>query len=133
MFVGNTPKVTIMEKSSIQRIISGIKRYFCLQREFVMLSLTEKLTVILTALIVACILMLLAFVVLIFASLAISSLLAELTGSLALGYGIVAVFYLFVCLLVYANRCRWIADPMANFLATLLLNSEKQDNDGVES
>lgn len=122
-----------MEKSSIHRIVSGIKRYVGLQREFVMLTLAEKLTIILTAILVTCIIMLLALLVLVFVSLTLSSLLAEMTGSEVLGYGIVSLFYIIVAIVVYANRGRWIANPIANFLATSLLDGEKTKTDNTES
>ena len=41
-----------MEKSSVHRIVAGVKRYLGLQREYVMLSFVEKLTILLTALFV---------------------------------------------------------------------------------
>lgn len=113
-----------MEKSSFHRIIAGVKRYLGLQREYVMLSLAEKLTVVLTALMVGCVLMVLALLVLFFASLAASSLISELTGSATIGYCAIALFYLFVCLFVYFNRKRWIANHIANFLAGILLEDE---------
>ena len=95
-----------------------------LQRDFVMLTLAEKLTVLLTVLLAGGIVLLLAALVLIFASLAVGAQLGEWTGSLALGYGIVAFFYLLVGIVVWLNRKRWIANPIAGFLATLLVDDE---------
>lgn len=114
-----------VEKSAIQRLIGSLKRYLHLQRDFVMLTLAEKLTVVLAVLLVGGIVLLLAAMVLVFASLAVSSLLAEWLGSDAAGYGIVAVFYLLVAIVVWLNRKSWIADPIANFLATLFVDEEQ--------
>lgn len=98
-----------------------MKRYLTLQRDFVMLSLAEKLTVLLTVLLAGGLVLLLAALVLIFASLAVSAQLAEWTGSVALGHCIVAAFYLVAGIVVWLNRKRWIANPIANFLATLFV------------
>ncbi|MDO4951943.1 MAG: hypothetical protein Q4E49_07770 [Bacteroidales bacterium] len=98
--------------SSIHRLIGSVKRYLHLQRDFVMLTLAGGIVLMLAAL------------VLIFASLAVGAQLGEWTGSLALGYGIVAVFYLIVGVIVWLNRKRWIANPIAGFLATLLVDDE---------
>ena len=56
-----------MEKSAIHRLIGGVKRYLHLQRDFVMLTLAEKLTVLLTVLLAGGIVLLLAALVLLFA------------------------------------------------------------------
>ena len=118
-----------MEKSAIHRLIGGVKRYLHLQRDFMMLTLAEKLTVLLTVLLAGGIVLLLAALVLIFVSLAVSAQLAEWTGSVALGHCIVGAFYLVAGIVVWANRKRWIANPIAGFLATLLL----EDLDGKKS
>lgn len=110
--------------STIQRLVSAVKRYLCLQRDYVMLSLAEKLTVLLTVLLVGGIVLLLAAMVLVFASLAASAQIALWTGSTVLGYGIVAAFYLLIGIVVWLNRKRWIANPIAAFLTTLLVDDE---------
>ena len=119
----------MMEKSSIHRIISRIKRYLGLQREYVMLSFAEKLTVLLTALIVGAIMMLVCSLVLIFLSLAVSSWLSDVLGSDVYGYGIVALFYLVCGAVFYANRRNWIANPIANALVTMLVGEKHHESD----
>jgi len=115
-----------MEKSAIHRLISGVKRYLHLQRDFVMLTLAEKLTVLLTVLLAGGIVLLLAAMVLLFASLAVGAQLGQWLDSASLGYCIVAAFYLVVGIVVWLNRRRWIANPIANFLATLLMEDETE-------
>ena len=113
-----------MDKSTIRRLVDGVKRYLHLQRDFVMLSLAEKLTVLLTMLLVGGIVLLLVAMVLVFASLAASAQIALWTGSVVAGHGIVAAFYLLVAIVVWLNRKRWIANPIAAFLATQLVDDE---------
>ena len=74
-----------MEKSSVHRIVAGVKRYLGLQREYVMLSFVEKLTILLTALFVWGVVMLILLLCLLFASLAVSSWISGLMGSEPLG------------------------------------------------
>ena len=81
----------------------------------------------LTVLLAGGIVLLLAALVLIFASLAVGAQLGEWTGSLALGYAIVAAFYLVVGIVVWLNRKRWIANPIAGFLTTLLIDDEMEE------
>lgn len=113
----------MIKTSSIHRIIAGLKRYLGLQREYVMLSFAEKLTVLLTALVVGGIIMMILLLSVVFFSLALSRWISDLTGSEALGYLVVAVLYLLGCVMVYANRRRWIANPIAGFLAEVLLGN----------
>ena len=121
-----------MEKSSVHRIISSVKRYFGLQREYVLLSFAEKLTILLTAMVVGGIIMSILFVSVIFFSLALSSWIAEMTGSMPLGYVVVACLFLLLCLIIFLNRKRWIANPIARFLATTLLDDRVDETSEKE-
>lgn len=119
----------IMERSSIHKIIASVKRYLGLQREYVMLTFAEKLTVLLASLIVGCIVALLALLALVFLSFAAESWIEQFTGSASLAYLLVALFYVVLCVLVYLNRRRWIANPMADFLAAVLLDNGTEVGD----
>lgn len=119
----------IMERSSIHKIIAGVKRYVGLQREYVTLAFAEKLTVLLASLIVGCIVALLALLALVFLSFAAESWIEQLTGSAPLAYLLVALFYVVLCVLVYLNRRRWIANPVADFLAAVLLDNGTEAGD----
>lgn len=116
-----------MEKSTIQKLISGIKRYLNLQRDFVMLSLAEKLTLVLSMMMVFCVMMILVLLALIFLSMAASNWLETLTGSAACANTIVATFYLLVAIIVYANRHKWVADRVANIIASILIDNDGED------
>lgn len=119
----------IMERSSIHKIIAGVKRYLGLQREYVMLTFAEKLTVLLASLIAGSIVALLALLALVFLSFAAESWIEQLTGSAPLAYLLVALFYVVFCVLVYLNRRRWIANPVADFLAAVLLDNGTEAGD----
>lgn len=119
----------IMERSSIHKIIAGVKRYLGLQREYVMLTFAEKLTVLLASLIAGCIVALLVLLALVFLSFAAESWIEQLTGSATLAYLLVALFYVVFCVLVYLNRRRWIANPVADFLAAVLLDNGTEAGD----
>ncbi len=103
-----------------------------MQREYVTLSLAEKLTILLTALVVWGVIMLVLLLCVIFASLAVSSWIADLVDSEPLGYAVVALVYVLVCVLVYANRQRWIGNPIANFLAATLFSDDDKNAQGED-
>lgn len=113
-----------MENSTIQKLISSIKRYLNLQRDFMMLSLAEKLTLVLSTLMVFCVLILLMLLILIFISMAASNLLETIVGSAAWANAIIALFYIIVAIIVYSNRNKWVANRVANLIASILLDDE---------
>ena len=50
-------------------------------------------------------------------------------GSEPLGYAFMALVLLLFSLLIYANRKRWIAGPIARFLVAALLSDKDKDSD----
>lgn len=99
-----------------------MRRYLRLQRDYALLTLAEKLTLLFTAVAVAAILMALLAVALVFLSIALSAALGSWLGSAVLGYVIVALLYIAIAAVVYAFRKPLIITPIATFLATLVLD-----------
>lgn len=99
-----------------------MRRYLRLQRDYALLTLAEKLTLLFTAVAVAAILMVLLAVALVFLSIALSAALGSWLGSAVLGYVIVALLYIAIAAVVYAFRNPLIITPIATFLATLVLD-----------
>lgn len=120
-----------MEKSSIHRLYSSIKRYLGLQKDYVMLSITEKLTVIMAALVLLIVMFAVLFAASLFLMLGLSVWLGSLLDCEALGYVIAGGVYALVALIVYLNRINWIVNPIARFIAGELLKDSDDDEDEV--
>ena len=84
-----------------------------------------------SALILSIILFMLASAVVVFLSFTLASALAVWVGTTG-GYAIIAAFYVLVALAVIVNRKRWIVAPVVNFIATVML-SDDADDDGTDS
>ena len=109
---------------SIGKLLLEFKKYLELQKEFVKLDATEKMTVILSAILIVTVLLLLGSNVLLFLTFALAYYLGDLLGSLSLGFGLISAFILLLTVIFYLNRNRMVIQPMARFMTKLILTKE---------
>ena len=109
---------------SIGKLLLEFKKYLELQKEFVKLDATEKMTVILSAILIVTVLLLLGSIVLLFLTFALAYYLGDVLGSLSLGFGHISAFILLLTVIFYLNRNRMVIQPMARFMTKLILTKE---------
>ena len=109
---------------SIGKLLLEFKKYLELQKEFVKLDVTEKMTVILSAILIVTVLLLLGSIVLLFLTFALAYYLGDVLGSLSLGFGLISAFILLLTVIFYLNRNRMVIQPMARFMTKLILTKE---------
>ena len=109
---------------SIGKLLLEFKKYLELQKEFVKLDATEKMTVILSAILIVTVLLLLGSNVLLFLTFALAYYLGDVLGSLSLGFGLISAFILLLTVIFYLNRNRMVIQPMARFMTKLILTKE---------
>ena len=109
---------------SIGKLLLEFKKYLELQKEFVKLDATEKMTVILSAILIVTVLLLLGSIVLVFLTFALAYYLGDVLGSLSLGFGLISAFILLLTVIFYLNRNRMVIQPMARFMTKLILTKE---------
>ena len=109
---------------SIGKLLLEFKKYLELQKEFVKLDATEKMTVILSAILIVTVLLLLGSIVLLFLTFALAYYLGDVLGSLSLGLGLISAFILLLTVIFYLNRNRMVIQPMARFMTKLILTKE---------
>lgn len=109
---------------SIGKLLLEFKKYLELQKEFVKLDATEKMTVILSAILIVTVLLLLGSIVLLFLTFASAYYLGDVLGSLSLGFGLISAFILLLTVIFYLNRNRMVIQPMARFMTKLILTKE---------
>lgn len=106
----------------IQQLFTEIKKYVELQKEYTKLEITEKLSILLSTLILVLLVVTLSMVALFYASFMLAYILEPYVGGLMVSFGIIASFHLIlISLLIYFRR-KWIINPMVKFLAELFLN-----------
>ena len=109
---------------SIGKLLLEFKKYLELQKEFVKLDATEKMTVILSAILIVTVLLLLGSIVLLFLTFALAYYLGDVLGSLSLGFGLISAFILLLTVIFYLNRNRMVIQPMARLMTKLILTKE---------
>ena len=109
---------------SIGKLLLEFKKYLELQKEFVKLDATEKMTVILSVILIVTVLLLLGSIVLLFLTFALAFYLGDVLGSLSLGFGLISAFILLLTVIFYLNRNRMVIQPMARFMTKLILTKE---------
>ena len=119
-----TPRMFANDKNidNLQQLLAELKKYAELQKDYVKLHLVEKLTILISTLILVFILLILGIIALFYLSFTLAYVLAPHVGGLMASYGIITGCIILLILLIVLFRKRLIVQPMVNFLANLLLN-----------
>ena len=111
---------------NMQQLFIEFKKYLELQKEYTKLELTEKLTILLSTLIMILVLTILGMVALFYLLFALAYILEPLVGGLMVSFGIIAGINVLLIAIIYFFRRQLIISPMVNFLANLFLNDSNK-------
>ena len=106
---------------TIGQLIETTKHYIGLQTKYAKLDVMVKMVRLLTAMIIAVILSVMFMLALIYLSFGAAYAIGTQVGN-ALGFCIVAAFYILVLFLCLCFRKRWIERTLVRFLSAILLN-----------
>lgn len=107
--------------NNLESLVKEIKKYIGLQGEYLRFDVVEKLTVLLSTLILILVLTILGMMALFYFSFMLVYALVPIVGSIIGSYAIIGGVILLLALLVYRMRKQWIFQPIVNFLARLFL------------
>lgn len=107
---------------SFKQLIAEVKRYLKLQREYTKIEITEKLSVLISVLVMATVFILIGTIALLYFSFALAYYMADFVGGLSNSLAIMGGILLILIFIIYLFRKRWIINPIVNFLAQLFLN-----------
>lgn len=110
--------------NTLQDIFNLVKEYLQAQKELTLVTLAEKLTVLLSAIAVAIIMTIIGALALLFLVLTLAHKIEPLVGGMTESYAIITGGLLLLMALTYAFRSRIIYRPITKFLVRLLI-SEK--------
>ena len=111
---------------NIQQLFAEFKKFLVLQKEYTKLELTEKLTILLSTLIMILVLTILGMVARFYLLFALAYILEPLVGGLMVSFGIIAGINVLLIAIIYFFRRQLIISPMVNFLANLFLNDSNK-------
>ncbi|MBR5193425.1 MAG: phage holin family protein [Bacteroidaceae bacterium] len=109
---------------NLQALLTEVKHYIDLQKNYVKLDITHKLTILISTLILILVLVILGMIALLYLSFTLAYILEPYVGGLTNSYAIITGGILLIGLFVYLLRQRFIIQPLTNFLANLFLNDK---------
>lgn len=114
-------------KENFNEISENVKSYISLKIDFFKLTLTEKLSLIISALLISVILFLVFLFISMFVSLAFIFWFRDHVGPLYAGALIVAGFYFMLGIIVFFMRKRLFIDPLVKQITKILLEEEDEN------
>ena len=113
---------------NIGRLFLEFKKYLELQKEFVKLDATEKTAVVFSAALIVAVILLLGTIALLFFAFAMAYYLGNVLESLSLGFCVIGAAVVIIALIFYSNRNRMVIQPIARFMANLILSKKEDGN-----
>lgn len=107
---------------NLEALFKETKRYILLQKDFLKLELVEKLTILISTLVLILVLIVLGMMALFYFSFMLVYVLESVIGSLIGSYAIIGGIILCIAFFVYLLRKQLIVQPMVNFLGHLFLD-----------
>lgn len=111
---------------NLQDLFQEFRKYLELQGQYLRFEVIEKLTILLSTLVLIFILIIVGVMALFYFSFMLVYVLATATGSFAAGYAIIGAALILIGLLIYHFRAALIFQPMVNFLARLFLDDSNK-------
>ena len=105
---------------SLAQLVTVLKNYIGLQKEYLKFDVIDKLVRLVTALTLAIIFFILMIAVLFYLSFATVYWMAPHTGT-ASAFALVAAFFLVLLCVIFAFRKKWIERPLVRFMTKTLL------------
>ena len=111
---------------NIQQLFIEFKKYLRLQKKYTQLEVTEKLTILLSTLVLVLVVVILGMVALFYLSFTLAYVLDPLVGGLMVSFALISCFNILLIILIVIFRKKIIINPMTKFIAGLFIDS---DND----
>lgn len=110
-------------------LIETIKEWVITKFEITRLSVIERLTVVVSALITISCVVIAGILTFLFASITLALFLGEVIGSYAAGFGIVALLYLLIALTLVYFKERFIDKRLQDFIVNMIFKKKKKDGE----
>lgn len=112
----------------LSSIISEIKKYLSVEADYIKLTATEKLTVLLSSIAVVSVVFVFACLALLYLSFALIFAVESWLGSIVGAFCIVGAVMALLALLAVKMKRRLIVDPIARFLSKLFIETHNDIN-----
>lgn len=113
---------------NLQSLWSETKNYLELQKQYLMMDTAEKLTVLLSAVATAAVLLILGMVALFFFVIAFALWLANIVGGVW-SFAIMGSSMLALMVVIFIYRKRWIIQPLSRLVVGLFIHEEEEEKE----
>lgn len=110
---------------NFQKLYEDIKKYFALQSEYLKVELVEKLTILLSTLLIVTLISILAIIVLFYLFFSLAYALEPILGNLSICFIVISGIYLLLIGFLILLRKQIIINPMVKFLSNLFLTKNQ--------
>jgi len=106
---------------NFQQLYDDVKKYIFLQAEYIKIEFVEKLTILLSTLLIITLMTVLAIIALFYLFFSLAYVVEPVVGSLGASFGIISGIYVILIGLLFLLRKQLIITPMVKFLSNLFL------------
>ena len=117
------------QKDLIDDFIDNARQYLKTRHEYGKMLAVEKGSKALSAAMTSLMLFIIFICFFVFISVAVAFLISEYYGKTSIGFGIVGLFYLFVGVVLYLGRERFLKTPLMNLIIRSIFQGESNDED----
>ena len=110
---------------NIQQLFLEFKKYLELQKKYTQLEVAEKLTILLSTLILVLLVVILGMVALFYLSFTLAYILDPIVGGLMVSFAMISCFHILLIALIVIFRKKIIINPMTRFIAGLFIDNNK--------
>jgi len=115
-------------QEQIKDMLLEAKNYYGLQKEYFKLTATEKLTVVLSKILLALIVIILVISIIMFLGLALVHWIGEAIGNIGICYAGFSLFIAIILLFIYTKRRKYIILPIAKMMTQVILAEDDDKN-----
>lgn len=109
---------------NLQTLLAEMKHYANLQKDYIKLDITHKLSVLLSTLMLMFIIVGLGLIALLYLSFTLAYMLEIYVGGMMNSYAIITGTVVLIGMLIYLCRQRIIIQPLSRFLTNLMLDDQ---------
>ena len=109
---------------NLQTLLAEMKHYANLQKDYIKLDITHKLSVLLSTLMLMFIIVGLGLIALLYLSFTLAYMLEVYVGGMMNSYAIITGAVVLIGMLIYLCRQRMIIQPLSRFLTNLMLDDQ---------
>lgn len=114
---------------NLQSLWAEIKNYLSLQKEYLLMDTAEKLTVLLSAVVIAVVCLTLGAMALFFLLFALAVWIGQIAGNEVLGFLIMGGLLLLLMVIAYAGRKKWIIQPLSRLVVDLFVEEKEEEEE----